>query len=246
MKPIAELPWIEAAAARGQRWLALLPTGSTEAHGPHLPLSTDVVIAEAVAAAAGARIAATGTRVLVLPSLAYGVTECASDFFGTLSISPATVQSLVLDLAASLKRQGCARLGLVNAHLEPAHRHALRAAAEAATAAGLPTRFPDIVRRVYASRLGAEFQSGACHAGSFEGSIVLAARPELVREGTRQRLAENPTSLGAALAAGKKTFVEAGGKDAYFGAPAAASAAEGRALLQELGAIVADEMLDAS
>ena len=73
----------------------------------------------------------------------------------------------------------------MNAHLEPANRHALRAAAQAASAAGLPTVLPDVVRRVYAERLGAEFQSGACHAGDFEGSLVL----ELRRPGARVRVA---------------------------------------------------------
>jgi creatinine amidohydrolase len=84
-----------------------------------------------------------------------------------------------------LRARGCTKLGLVNAHLEPANRHALRAAAQAASAAGLPTVLPDVVRRVYAERLGAEFQSGACHAGDFEGSLVL----ELRRPGARVRVA---------------------------------------------------------
>jgi creatinine amidohydrolase len=241
---LSDVPWLEAKAAlAGGRWLALWPLGATEAHGPHLPLSTDVVIAEAAAEAAAARIEAAGARVLLLPSLPFGVTECARDFFGTVTIAPATLQSLVVDVAASLKSQGCTRLGLVNAHLEPAHRHALRAAAEAATKAGLPTRFPDLVRGANAKRLGDEFKSGACHAGSFESSIVMAARPELVRDAARRDLPENAVSLGAALAAGKKTFVEAGGSEAYFGAPAAASAEEGRARIAELGAIVAEELL---
>jgi creatinine amidohydrolase len=195
-----------------------------------------------MADAAAALLRARGRRVLVLPSFPYGVTVCAAEFFGTLSVSAQTVQSLVVDVAAALRGRGCAKLGLVNAHLEPANRHALRAAAQAATAAGLPTVLPDVVRRVYAERLGAEFKSGACHAGDFEGSLVLALRPDLVREGLRVALPENPTSLGAALAAGKRQFKEAGGPQAYFGAPAAASAEHGRALLRELAAIVADEM----
>jgi creatinine amidohydrolase len=239
---LADLPWPEAERAAGGPFLALLPVGSTEAHGPHLPLSTDTLLAEGMADAAAALLRARGRRVLVLPPFPYGVTECAGEFFGTLSVSARTVESLVVDVAASLQARGCSRLGLVNAHLEPANRHALRAAAQAASAAGLPTVLPDVVRRVYAERLGAEFQSGACHAGDFEGSLVLALRPELVREGVRVALPENPTSLGAALAAGKQRFKEAGGPQAYFGAPAAASAETGRALLRELATIVADEM----
>jgi creatinine amidohydrolase len=238
----AGLPWPEAERAFAGGFVALLPVGSTEAHGPHLPLATDVVLAQGMADAAAALLRARGRAVLVLPALAYGVTECAGEFFGTISVSAATVQALVVDVAASLRARGCAKLGLVNAHLEPAHRHALRAGAEAASAAGLPTVLPDIVRRVYAARLGAEFQSGACHAGDFEGSLLLALRPELVREGARVALPENPVSLAAALAAGKRRFVEAGGPQAYFGRPAAASAETGRALLRELATIVADEM----
>jgi len=241
---LAGIPWSDAAAAvGGGEWWALLPIGSTEAHGPHLPLSSDVVIAEAMADGAAARLAAAGRRALVLPPLAYGVTECAHDFFGTLSITPATLTALIVDLARSLARHGCKRLALCNAHLEPDHRAALKSAAAAATAAGLPTLFPDIVRRANAARLGAEFQSGACHAGAYESSIVLAARPELVRDDLRVGLPENPISIGAALAAGKKTFKEAGGADAYFGAPAAASAMAGRELIAMLGAIVAEAML---
>jgi creatinine amidohydrolase len=239
---LADLPWPEAASAGAGPFLALLPVGSTEAHGPHLPLSTDTLLAEGMADAAAALLRARGRRVLVLPTFPYGVTECAAEFFGTLSVSAQTVQSLVVDVAAALHGRGCSKLGLVNAHLEPANRHALRAAAQAATAAGLPTVLPDVVRRVYAERLGAEFKSGACHAGDFEGSLVLALRPDLVREGLRVALPENPTSLGAALAAGKRQFKEAGGPQAYFGAPAAASAEHGRALLRELATIVADEM----
>jgi creatinine amidohydrolase len=244
---LGEVPWSEAAAAlRGRPFLAVLPAGSVEAHGPHLPLATDTLLARAMAEAAAARLEAAGRVVALLPPLHYGVTECARDFFGTLSISAATLSSLIADLAAALQRIGCARLGIANCHLEPGQRHALRAAAEAASAAGLATRCPDLVRGIYAKRLGEEFRSGACHAGSFEGSMILAARPELVREAARRALPDNSVSLGAALAAGKATFVEAGGPDAYFGEPARADAAAGRALIAELGALLADELLSES
>ncbi|MSR45726.1 MAG: creatininase family protein [Planctomycetes bacterium] len=241
---LAELPWSEAAAAlSGRPFIALLPVGSVEAHGPHLPLATDTILAESMAQAAAARLEAASHVVMLLPSLHYGVTECARDFFGTLSISPATLKGLVADLAVALKRIGCGRLGIANCHLEPEHRRTLRAAAEAATAAGLPTCCPDLVRRIYAERLGDEFRSGACHAGSFEGSMILASRPELVREGARRALPPNPKSLADELAAGRKTFVEAGGLQAYFGQPSAADPAVGRSLIATLGELLAEELL---
>jgi creatinine amidohydrolase len=93
---------------------------------------------------------------------------------------------------------------------------------------GVVVTFPDITRKPWAVRLTAEFKSGACHAGQFETSIVMAERPDLVRESIRVTLDPNPTSLSQAIREGKKTFEEAGGPSAYFGFPRGASAAEGR------------------
>jgi len=76
-----------------------------------------------------------------------------------------------------------------------------------------------------ALRLGDEFKSGACHAGSYETSLVLAASPFLVREEIATELDENPISLSRAIRDGKKTFLQAGGPQAYFGDPASATAA---------------------
>jgi creatinine amidohydrolase len=94
-------------------------------------------------------------------------------------------------------------------------------------------------------RLTEEFQSGACHAGRYEGSIVMAERADLVRESVRRGLPANPASLSTAIREGKRTFEEAGGARAYFGWPADATAEEGRATIAALGAILADAVLDA-
>jgi creatinine amidohydrolase len=88
--------------------------------------------------------------------------------------------------------------------------------------------------------LTAEFKSGACHAGRFETSIVLAARPDLVREKTMAALVPNPASLSRAIRDGKRSFEEAGGARAYFGFPAEATPEEGRATIEVLGAILDD------
>jgi creatinine amidohydrolase len=90
-----------------------------------------------------------------------------------------------------------------------------------------------------------EFKSGACHAGRFEGSIVLAERPELVRDDVRRRLTAVTASLSSAIGEGKRTFEEAGGPRAYFGDPAAATADEGRTTIATLGAILADAVIEA-
>ena len=238
----AEIPWTKMRQICKGRPLALLPVGSTEAHGPHLPLNTDVIIAEAMAAAARRLLEQQQIAVVVLPAIAYTVTEFAAEFAGTISIRPQTILGLLSDIGASLQTQGFRALCFANGHLEPAHRQVLQQASEEITASGLPTIFPDYVRRRYASRLGAEFMSGACHAGRYETSIVLASRPELVDQPLAQQLPENPTSIGAAIQEGKRTFLEAGGPEAYFGAPAAATVDEGRTVLQTLAQIMLEQI----
>ncbi len=239
-----ELTWTELAALDLGRAPAILPVGAVEAHGPHLPLGTDNVIAEAMATAAAERLAQRGLAPLLLPALAYTAAPFAAAFPGTLSLPPETVTGLVVDLARALAAAGLPLLALANAHFDPAHVGALRAAAATVRGEGrIAVAFPDLTRRALAARLSDEFQSGACHAGRYEGSIVLAARPELVREEVRRALPPNPASLTDAIQVGKATFAEAGGPDAYFGDPAAATAEEGRATIDTLGEVLAEAIL---
>ncbi|HUP19376.1 MAG TPA: creatininase family protein [Gemmatimonadota bacterium] len=243
---LSEMSWETVRDLDRGRTVAILPVGAVEAHGPHLPLSTDVVIAEAMAREGARRLAARGVASLVLPSLAYTTAGFAESFAGTISIAPATVTALVLDVARSLARQGFAALALANAHLDPDHLAALHAAVEAAGAEGLlPVVFPDLTRRPWGSRLTDEFRSGACHAGRFEGSVVLAERPELVDEAARLALPEVDVSLSEAIRAGRGSFEAAGMEHAYCGAPAEASAREGRETVAALGGILADAVAQA-
>jgi len=109
---------------------------------------------------------------------------------------------------------------------------------------GLPVAFPNLAAKPWALRLSDEFRRGACHAGQFETSIVLAERPELVRDAAMAALPPNPASLSRAIRDGKRSFEEAGGARAYFGSPAQATAEEGRATIEVLGLIL-DEALQA-
>lgn len=243
---LAEMTWEEARDLPRARLVALLPVGATEAHGPHLPLGTDGIIAGAMAEAGARRLAAAGYQPLLLPALEYTAAPFAAAFPGTVSVRPETVTALVVDLARSLAGHGVPVLALANAHLDPAHVASLHAAVERIRAEGLlrPV-FPDVTRKPWALRLTEEFRSGACHAGRYEGSIVLAARPDLVREEARRVLPPNPASLSRAIREGKCTFEEAGGPRAYFGDPAAATREEGVETLEVLGAILAEAVLEA-
>jgi creatinine amidohydrolase len=229
--------------ARPGGCMAILPVGATEAHGPHLPLDTDVTIALGMARRAAAELERRGRACVVLPPLAYSVAEYAGGFPGTLSLRRETAAALVRDVLAAAARTGFAPLALANAHLEPAHVDVLRAALEPARAAGADVRFPDVTRRALAQRLTDEFRSGACHAGRYEGSLVLADDPASVKDDVRRALPEVPVSLVEATRAGKSDFLQAGGTQAYFGAPAQASAEEGRATFGVLAALLVEALL---
>jgi creatinine amidohydrolase len=241
---LSEMTWKEVAALDRARAVALLPVGAVEAHGPHLPLATDGIIAEAMVLSGARRLAGRGLLPLVLPTLAYTAAPFAAAFPGTLSLRPETVTAVIADLARALSGAGLRLLAIANAHLDPAHLGSLYAAADTARGMGMAVAFPDLTRKPWALRLTPEFKSGACHAGCYEGSIVLAARPDLVREPLRRSLPPNPASLSAAIRAGKASFAEAGGPEAYFGDPAAATREEGEETIEVLGRILEEAVLD--
>jgi len=236
---LADLTYDEATATLKAGCVGLLPCGATEAHGPHLPLSTDVIISEQGAERAASLLHDEGISALVMPPLAYAVTEFASGFQGTISLPIETARSLIRDVILGAVRTGFRGVVLCNAHLEPGNILALREATSEARAKGALVEFPDVTRKPHALRLGEEFKSGACHAGRYEGSLVMAAQADLFRAEVAQGLPPNPESLSQAIRAGKNSFEEAGGPRAYFGYPADASVNEGNALYLEMADIFA-------
>ncbi len=95
--------------------LLLVPVGSTEQHGPHLPTGTDAIIAAAAARSVAARLAAAGRRVTVAPTVAYGASGEHEEFPGTVSIGHDALYLILVELARSACRwaQG---LVFVNGH----------------------------------------------------------------------------------------------------------------------------------
>jgi creatinine amidohydrolase len=238
------MTWTAVGALARRRVIAILPTGAVEAHGPHLPLGTDIIIAEAMARNGAERLSARGFDALVLPALPFAPAPFAAAFPGTIDLTPETIHATVSRIAASLAAHGVLITVIANAHHDPAQVHALRAAA-AETGNGGKVIFPDLTRRRWADQLTAEFRSGACHAGRYESSIVLAERPDEVDVPRMSSLAANQHSLVDAIKVGTMSFREAGGPEAYFGSPADASAEEGRQIIEVLGAIVEEAVLEA-
>jgi creatinine amidohydrolase len=223
--------------------IALVPVGSTEPHGPHLGLGTDVVISAAACVRAAELFEKRGTMVAVIaPAVSYGVTECAAGFAGAVSVPADVLTRYIAAVVDSLLASGVRHVCLVNNHLEPAHDAAVRAVLagrDKRTSVACP------LTKRWARTLSAEFKSGACHAGRYETSIVMAAAPELVSETARAALPAVPISLSDKLAAGVTTFKAMGMTAAYAGDPAAATVEEGEQLIQRLAEMVVGEVLEA-
>ncbi len=236
---LADMTWEEVQDVDLGNAVVILPVGAVEAHGPHLPLTTDVIISEAMARSAAEKLDAQGYSVLILPSISYTAAPFAASFPGTCSLDADAATAVFVSIARNLTRHGIRVLAVANSHLDPANISSIEAATASARKENLlKIVFPDISRKPWATRLTDEFKSGACHAGQYETSVVLAERPELVREEIRKGLAPNPSSLSDAIRAGLETFEEADGARAYFGYPADASIEEGRQTVDILGSIL--------
>jgi creatinine amidohydrolase len=237
----AELTTFEAAALLGGDRIPvlLLPVAAIEPHGPHAPLQTDELIATAICERAATAAAADDrVRVLVLPALSYGVTRYAAAFTGAISIAPATLIAIVVDVVGSLVRDGFSRVVIVNHHFEPEHLEGLHDATATLNEQGARVALLDLTRRRSAERLTDEFRRGSCHAGSYETSLLLAQTPALVDRAAMLAAEPLEVPMPAEIAAGHTDFIAMGMHDAYCGEPAQASAAEGERTYEALVQLV--------
>jgi creatinine amidohydrolase len=182
-----------------------------------------------------------GVPSLILPPVAFTVSDWAADFAGTLSLPAATATALLRDVAMAASKKYRA-VALINIHLEPKHVECVKAAVDEARKAGASVTWVDITKKRWAEQLGEAFQQGD-HGGAFETSLMMAAAPGMVRE--RERISLPPMDgLMPAIKKGAKTFLEAGGEDAYFGDPTAASSEEGEALFESLAEILSLSVME--
>jgi creatinine amidohydrolase len=226
------------------RFVLLLPIGSTESHGPHAPLSTDISISLEVCLRAAENLQNLSYRAYVLPPLSYAVTECARMFPGTISISPDVDRGLISDICLSLLRDGMDRICLFNSHFEPAHVTCIYDALQhVEEKTGVKVLFTDITRKRYSSRLTDVFQMGQSHADKYETSIMMAIDPSLVNEERRKSLPYLPINLVEKLFTEKlDEFHAFGMSEAYCGNPAAASIEEGERILKLLSDFVLEDI----
>jgi creatinine amidohydrolase/Fe(II)-dependent formamide hydrolase-like protein len=180
---LGELTWPEAKRRFEEVDVALLPVGSVEQHGPHLPLDADAFDAQHLALKVAE--ACTDPKPLVLPLIPYGVSYHHEDFSGTITISPDTLSQLVYEIGMSAARHGITKLVMINGHggNSPALHFAaqmINRDAHIFTCVDTgETSDPDIEAL-------AETPNDV-HAGEIETSTTLAVRPELVRIKTARK-----------------------------------------------------------
>jgi len=227
-----ELSWpaIEALVGGGET-LALLPVGAIEQHGPHLPVSTDAEIAEAVCHAASAQ-----TGVPVLPTLRVGSSQAHTTAWpGTLSLPPRLLVEVVVELARWVGASGFQKLLLLNAHVGNAAP--LRVAVDEIRAAGtvrvgLASWYeltPEIAAAVTAD-------AEDWHAHAAETSLMLHFRPELV---VREAIRDDPDRTAELVLS--YTVAETS-REGVTGSPTRATAEQGAKLFEAVVQALAERL----
>jgi creatinine amidohydrolase len=173
--------------------LALLPTGPTEMHGPHLPLGTDLYVARAVAL----RVAEVANGV-VLPDLAYNWSGATDGFPGTLSIEPELMQQMVASILRKALRMGFQRLVVISAH-GPNDAILMPVARRFFEVEGVPVFVPRLIS-FNDPKMRAIFAEPDTFGG--EGTMVLGAlhvlgQPELYSEAEMRRADHAPDMLAS-------------------------------------------------
>ncbi len=202
----------------------ILPCGSVEEHGPHLPLGTDTFHALEVARRVAARV-----PVFVAPPLYYGLCRSTRDHPGTISLSGSLLRALVVELGREFHRQGLRRLLILTGHAGGTHTAALIDAGEQLLV-DLPdlnvavVNILDVLAAVLRDHPGLVATPGDAHAGEVETSLIQALHPHLVK-GTAP--AEWPSFPRFILARRKRKFWPGG----VWGDPGPASPQAGERLL---------------
>jgi len=220
---IEEMTMMEFDAGLESSRTVVIPFGSVEEHGPHLPLSTDTLEAYQVA-----RKAAATMPLFVAPPIHYGNCRSTACHPGTISVSTATLKMLFKDIVRSLRKQGMRNFIALSGHAGGAHCMALQDAGEE-----LIAEFADIEIAVVtefelarAAGRGVVETAGDCHAGEIETSRIMHSHPHLVKGSAPCEFPSFPPGI---LVRDKRRFWPGG----VWGDPGKASAEKG-ARLEEI------------
>lgn len=155
--------------------VAILPWGATEAHNYHLPYATDNIQSEHVAIRAAERAWSRGARVVVLPTIPFGVNTTQLDIKLCLNLNPSTQAAILRDLIASLDGQGVHKLLIVNGHGGNDFRQIIRELQPSTRV------FLSMINWWSCVDVGQFIDEPGDHAGEAETSAMLHLTPDLVR-----------------------------------------------------------------
>ncbi len=186
MKRWEEMSWPEIEEFLGENHFAILPAGSVEQHGPHLPLGTDYYIPMGLAdRLAGLLEEEARNRMAMLPPLTYTYAPHSNPWPGTMNLDGDTLIRVAADLVAELERQGVARILILNGHMqsEPFIWEGARIG-RGETAALRLVNWWDLVPADMPRDLFGKAWVGPNieHAALIETSVMMALHPDLVRE----------------------------------------------------------------
>ena len=155
--------------------LAILPWGATEAHNYHLPYSADVIESQNISISAAEKAFNTGAKIIVLPTIPYGVNTGQADIKLDMNINPSTQTAILNDLIEVLNRQNIYKLLVVNGHGGNDFKPILREL-------GLkyPKMFLSYCNWFTALPKGNYFEHNGDHADEMETSLLLHLAPNLV------------------------------------------------------------------
>jgi creatinine amidohydrolase len=179
-----ELTWPEMREAVARQPVVLLPFGTVEDHGPHLPLNTDNVILEAICLEAARHAAG---EILVMPVVAYGLDEHHMDFPGTVSVDMQILLPYVADVALSVARHGFTHLLIVSGHgsnvpiADLVARHVVLETGIVCGAMSPNAAIDPTLAEPTLSEMRSSGPGGIAHAGEYETAMMLFLRPDLVQ-----------------------------------------------------------------
>jgi creatinine amidohydrolase len=181
---------VEKAAENGK--VVIIPCGSVEEHGSHLPLCTDSLQAEHVALEVARK-----TGCLVAPPLRYGLCNSTRNFPGTITITFDSLRAIMTDILEEFIRNGFKRLLVITGHAGGSHMSAIKLASKTAVVNQMneENRPRIMVCSDYDFAFdlrGKDFDDRDSHAGTIETSRVMSIRPDLIKGKGRQNFPKLP------------------------------------------------------
>ena len=214
--------------------IVVVPVGSMEQHGPHLPVKVDALLATEVARRAALKVQ-THQPIIVIPTVWCGLAEHHMDFCGTLTLDFETFHALLRNLCRSIRHHGFRRIFLLNGHggniaaLNVICSELVRELDGLRVVSGTYWTLPEVAEK-FAEIL--EVQQNVRHAGEAETSMMLALESELVDQSILNQADGTPEIPFYGSGVSRWVSFKEVSANGVIGSPSVATAAKGELLLE--------------